>query len=450
VDPYPYYGDVVVRFLSVLVVLVSFLLSATVDAQVLCATKTGLVNLRTACKTREKVVDLASLGPTGPQGIQGEIGATGTNGTNGSNGTDGKTVLSGTGAPTTQGISGDFYVDTAANRIYGPKVGSSWGSGVSLVGPQGIQGIQGPIGLTGATGATGASGQNGASLNAYDAYGNNLGKVVSAVNWSVSVYDTSSNEIYTINTAPVIGMSQSPDKLFLKTTEVNRYVFSDSNCSSSPLVLWTGQSSLYVQQPNDINGVYATFLSAYSEVDGEYGSYVPTGRIVNLGSLVDHSVNTTSSPVVTSGVIIGSIRGVLEESGQMQRTYSYYLPGSLSQMTGNYVEHIYVMRDDGDGCIALSVTTPPSTPPAYPTETGSCNTEASCNITYAYNGITSDAVTAYNSYAADLDVYRRNTILYSQYASNNYIPSGGNRWLFNVATKQVPFSIPIQGPITLK
>jgi hypothetical protein len=61
-------------------------------------------------------------------------------------GRNGSTILSGVGVPGAGiGITGDYYLDTAAGRLYGPKSGGVWGSGISLVGP------------TGATGATGAS-----------------------------------------------------------------------------------------------------------------------------------------------------------------------------------------------------------------------------------------------------------------------------------------------------
>ena len=53
----------------------------------------------------------------------------------GDGGTDGKTILNGTGAPGSGvGVVGDFYVDTSADTIYGPKdsSGSPWGSGVSF------------------------------------------------------------------------------------------------------------------------------------------------------------------------------------------------------------------------------------------------------------------------------------------------------------------------------
>jgi hypothetical protein len=53
-------------------------------------------------------------------------------------GVDGKTVRSGSGAPAAElGVDGDFYINTAANTLYGPKTTGAWGSATSLVGPQG-------------------------------------------------------------------------------------------------------------------------------------------------------------------------------------------------------------------------------------------------------------------------------------------------------------------------
>jgi hypothetical protein len=49
---------------------------------------------------------------------------------------------------------GDFYLDTAAHALYGPKTAGGWGSSTNLVGPQGIQGIQGPQGPQGIPGTS--------------------------------------------------------------------------------------------------------------------------------------------------------------------------------------------------------------------------------------------------------------------------------------------------------
>lgn len=63
------------------------------------------------------------------------VGPAGTNGTNGSNGTNGNSVLNGTGVPSSGlGVNGDFYIDTSAYNIYGPKAAGAWPSGVSLIG----------------------------------------------------------------------------------------------------------------------------------------------------------------------------------------------------------------------------------------------------------------------------------------------------------------------------
>jgi hypothetical protein len=68
-------------------------------------------------------------------------------------------VLYGTGAPSSGvGNNGDFYIDTAASRIYGPKASGAWPSGTSLVGPLGPAGTNGTNGTNGAGFANGSQG----------------------------------------------------------------------------------------------------------------------------------------------------------------------------------------------------------------------------------------------------------------------------------------------------
>lgn len=84
------------------------------------------------------------------------IGASGTNGTNGF------TVRNGTGSPSSGiGVNGDFYIDTTAHSIYGPKTAGAWGAATTLVGPTGSTGSTGATGSTGSTGAAGANGLDG-------------------------------------------------------------------------------------------------------------------------------------------------------------------------------------------------------------------------------------------------------------------------------------------------
>lgn len=76
-------------------------------------------------------------GMTGPQGPKGNPGAG---------------MLSGAGAPTNDvGANGDFYVDTANFRIYGPKAGGVWGPGsisLGIAAASPIAGINGGTGVS--------------------------------------------------------------------------------------------------------------------------------------------------------------------------------------------------------------------------------------------------------------------------------------------------------------
>jgi hypothetical protein len=76
-------------------------------------------------------------------------GTQGAAGNDGDDGADGNSILNGTGAPSGgTGVDGDFYIDTNASEIYGPKSGT-WPSAVSLVGPQGAAGADGADGTDG-------------------------------------------------------------------------------------------------------------------------------------------------------------------------------------------------------------------------------------------------------------------------------------------------------------
>jgi hypothetical protein len=60
-----------------------------------------------------------------------------------------------------QGQNGDFYLNTISYTLFGPKSNGSWGTGQSLIGPQGPAGATGPIGPQGPSGPTGPQGTTG-------------------------------------------------------------------------------------------------------------------------------------------------------------------------------------------------------------------------------------------------------------------------------------------------
>jgi hypothetical protein len=110
--------------------------------------------------------DTGAQGPAGTDGATGQAGATGPAGPQGPAGTDGSAVLNGTGAPASSlGHDGDFYLDTAANVLYGPKAAGAWPlTGASLLGPAGS------TGATGAAGPQGPSGSSGVQIDAGSLY----------------------------------------------------------------------------------------------------------------------------------------------------------------------------------------------------------------------------------------------------------------------------------------
>lgn len=76
-------------------------------------------------------------------------------------GADGKTIISGTAAPTTEGVDGDYYIRTTTSFIYGPKASGTWPAGVAMVGTNGTNGTNGTDGVDGLDGANGAAGNKG-------------------------------------------------------------------------------------------------------------------------------------------------------------------------------------------------------------------------------------------------------------------------------------------------
>jgi hypothetical protein len=66
-------------------------------------------------------------------------------------GTPGTQLLNGAVDPTTEGVNGDFYLNTATSTIFGPKAAGTWPSGVSIIGAPGADGADGigvPVGGT--------------------------------------------------------------------------------------------------------------------------------------------------------------------------------------------------------------------------------------------------------------------------------------------------------------
>ena len=72
-------------------------------------------------------------GNPGEKGDKGNPGEKGDKGNPGANGKDGSVIHSGTTEPTANiGKIGDWYIDTNAKILYGPKTAAGWGEGITL------------------------------------------------------------------------------------------------------------------------------------------------------------------------------------------------------------------------------------------------------------------------------------------------------------------------------
>jgi hypothetical protein len=86
-----------------------------------------------SCAKDKTEVTWSQIGPQGPAGKDGA---------------NGRTILNGSGVPgSSTGVDGDFYLDTSAELLYGPKSGGAWpATGTSLIGAKGDTGATGPPG----------------------------------------------------------------------------------------------------------------------------------------------------------------------------------------------------------------------------------------------------------------------------------------------------------------
>jgi len=238
-------------------------------------------------------------GPIGLTGLTGTTGAAGTNGTNGANGLDGKTILNGLVAPiASQGVDGDFYLNTATSTMYGPKTAGAWPAGVSIVGatgaagatgttgPQGntgatgAQGTQGPIGLTGNTGATGATGTAGASpltLNGADA-----------------VFTTGSLGL---------GISPPDASALLDLTSTTKGFLPPRMTAANRSAIVSPVAGLVVYQTDGTAGLY--------QFNGATWYQVGSGSVTGVTGTAPVTVTGATAPVISMAKATGSVDGYL-------------------------------------------------------------------------------------------------------------------------------------------
>lgn len=108
------------------------------------------------------VICFSSCVETGPEGPQGDQGEKGEQGLQGIPGIDGSIIFSGTGSPAADvGKNGDYYLNTSAAELYGPKSDDGWETPINLKGQQGESGKDGSRILSGSSEPSSSIGKEG-------------------------------------------------------------------------------------------------------------------------------------------------------------------------------------------------------------------------------------------------------------------------------------------------
>ena len=277
-------------------------------------------------------------GPAGADGQDGADGAPGAPGANGADGADGKTVRNGSGAPAGGlGVDGDFYIDTAASAIYGPKTSGAWGSPTPLVGPQGQQGpagADGQDGADGAPGAPGADGDDGVGVPAGGAEGQVLAKK------TATDYDTE----WVDQTGGTGGLCHEGDGSYsIICGQTAQTLDTDGDYS----VIGGGQSNQF------------TLLADYSVIGGgssQYGSAAYAtigGGFLNQAKAAYCVIGGGSENIVASGsyaTIAGGYSGyVWGEGSAIGGGKSNYISGTYGVIAGGY----YNVSDSGSSYCSI-------------------------------------------------------------------------------------------------
>ena len=315
---------------------------------------------------------IGPIGPTGlqgavgPQGVAGSTGAAGQTGPQGATGAQGpqgiagqtviadRAALNGAADPTTQGVDGDYYVNTATNVLFGPKSGSTWPTvGVNMVGPQGPQGVAGAQGATGPQGSAGSTGQQGIQgvAGAQGATGarGETGTSPFTLNGVDAVYTAGSLGVGVSppNSAAALEVA-STTKGFLPP----RMTKAERDLISSPV------AGLLIYQSDYTAGLYQYSAGAWGQVGGS------SGTVTNV---------TASSPLSSSGGATPNITlsGTISDSSLDTIATAGKVSNSATTATSANTASTIVARDSSGNFTAGTITATSFSGPLTGNVTGS-------------------------------------------------------------------------------
>ena len=249
-------------------------------------------------------------GPKGDIGLTGATGSQGISGSNGINGLDGKTVLNGTSDPISiLGVNGDFYINTANNKLFGPKSSGAWPSGVSLIGSQGPIGLRGPAGENGTSGVNGTNGSNGVNgetgLDGKTLLSGALDPILEGANGDFYI-NTASNKLFGPKSSGAwptgVSLIGAPGAMGAQGPAGNGFI---NGISNGEMMYWDGYS--WVTLSAGLHGQTLSFC--YGKPTWTVGGVCP-GKISNL-----NCSNVTNNGNLTANASINGVNSLIAYTG---------------------------------------------------------------------------------------------------------------------------------------
>ena len=354
------------------------------------------------------------IGPQGPAGVNGN------------------TILYGSGAPAnTLGVDGNFYIDTSAHMLYGPKAGGVWPAGTSLIGPQGPQGIPGTPGANGQRGSlwyegAGAPGTisgvlandnylNTTNGDVYNYSGSSWGSPVGNIRGPIGLTGPAGSTTVTISsTAPA---SPVDNQIWWNSTNGQFYVRYNDGTSTqwvaaTPLI----DTTALVQKAGDtMTGPLVLPADPTSALQAATKQYVDTKANTDYMIVESHAANAVTYAIKTlagadpSSTTPINIQFRNGNNGFVTRAItgplSITVPAgaTLGQVSNNYAFRIWLAFIDDAGTVRLGV---------YTSSLVSGGTYATLSHTednfYTGTAISSSATAAYTMYTAVAVTTNRN------------------------------------------
>jgi len=230
-------------------------------------------------------------------------------GIQGDPGLNGSSILNGVVAPTTEGEDGDFYINTATFFIYGPKAAGVWPAGVDLNGTDGTNGINGTNGTNGTNGlgvpAGGATDQILAKVSAAD---NDTAWIdAPAASNGLPVGGTAGQVLSKIDATNYNAQWVAPPVTGREILTAARTYYVATTGSDSADGLTVGTPFLTIQKAVDVIsatldvGIYQVTIQV---ADGTYAATIALRRIIgNLASILQGNLTTPANVNITGNIV---------------------------------------------------------------------------------------------------------------------------------------------------